>query len=292
MAKPIFVPEEEQEILMKAFERIIRGKIYGKIAIEKSFAKDKRNATVKFTQQAWIKTQALVQEFETEVQWHGLTRRISENEFEIYDIIVPPHKVTGSTVVSDPDKFVEWYNELSDEQAHDLRMHGHSHVRMGCTPSATDDTYRKELVSQLPKPAEDEDSFYIFLIFNKFGAHTGEIYDLKYDALYDTSEINIEVGFEDGTTLDDFLKEAKSLAVREIASKSYNDYKSKLPAATSKKDVTTKKGSESKAKSTKSKVDDDDDYDYYEELAKRYGVSQDEYGYDGYPYYDNYYGRG
>ena len=107
----------------------------------------------------------------------GIGRRIAEirreigltqSEFEIYDIIVPPHVVTGSTVTADYTKYSEWLNALEDDVFNSLHFHGHSHVNMACSPSGTDMKYRQDVVTQLPVPKnETDDSFYIFCIFNK-----------------------------------------------------------------------------------------------------------------------------
>jgi len=157
---------------------------------------------------------ALVENFQTEVQWHGLTRRVGDHEFEVYDLIVPPHEVSSATVVSDYSKYTEWLNNLPDEVFNDLRFHGHSHVNMGVSPSGIDNKYRKDLVTQMPTPqADDEDSFYIFMIFNKRGEWSGEIYDLKYNTLYSTADIDIDVYCGEQGWLSEFVYEAKKVAV-------------------------------------------------------------------------------
>lgn len=187
----------------------------GEVSIEKKLVGDDRRATILFEPQAWTKMTALISKFGTEVQWHGTVRRTADNEFVIYDILVPPHVVTGTTVTSDPAKYAEWINALPDDVFNDLRFHGHSHVNMACDPSGTDTKYREDVVTQLPIPTENEDSFYIFLILNKRGEWTGEIYDIKNNAQYSTKEIDIDVLVDDGF-LSDFVRDAKSKAVQEI----------------------------------------------------------------------------
>jgi hypothetical protein len=216
MAKKIYINEEEvNKILAEIKSEITRTKCYGSVEIKKSFAQDNRKAIVYFGADAWNKVRALVSEFDTEVQWHGLVDRISENEFLVYDIVVPPHVVTGATVTSDETKYREWINALDDDTFNHLRFHGHSHVNMGCSPSNVDMTYRKDIVTQLPIPEDEmEDSFYIFMIFNKKSEWTGEIYDITNNALYSTKEIAIDV-YCDERLLSDFIKEAKTLAIKE-----------------------------------------------------------------------------
>ena len=88
--------------------------------------KDHRTATLYITPAAWCKMAGLVAEYGTEVEWHGLARRISECEYEIYDVLVFPHEVTGTTVVADQTKYTEWIESLDDDTFNELKMHGHS----------------------------------------------------------------------------------------------------------------------------------------------------------------------
>lgn len=217
MAKPIFVTDNDVERILQEIRTQLTGmKSFGSIDIKKNFTKDDRKATILFTEDAWNKVNALVREFDTEVQWHGCVNRISENEFEIYDILVPPHVVTGSTVTSDQAKYEEWLDKLPNNVFDFLHFHGHSHVNMGCSPSGVDTKYRQDVVTQLPIPRnEDDDSFYIFLIFNKRGEWTGEIYDLKYNALYETNEIVIDVYTGSDEFLSEFIANAKKMAIKE-----------------------------------------------------------------------------
>ena len=217
MAKQIYISNDDVEAILKEVrEQILGAKSFGSIDIKRNFAKDKRTAAIFFTPDAWNKLTALVREFDTEVEWHGRVNRISESEFEIYDIIVPPHVVTGSTVTADYTKYSEWLNALEDDVFNSLHFHGHSHVNMACSPSGTDMKYRQDVVTQLPVPKnETDDSFYIFCIFNKRGEWTGEIYDLKYNALYETGDIEVDVYTDDDGYLSEFIAEAKKVAVKE-----------------------------------------------------------------------------
>ena len=213
MAKKIYAGEEDvNEILATLRTSVLGKKCYGGINIKHSFKSDERFGFLYFTADAWMKMTALVSRFTTEVQWHGLTRRISESEFEIYDIIVPPHEVTAATVTSDQKQYNEWINGLDDETFNNLHFHGHSHVNMAVSPSGTDTKYRNDVVTQLPKPTEGEDVYYIFLIINRQHDWSAEIYDLTNNALYSTEDIGIEVQVGD-TTIDKFIQEAKKVAV-------------------------------------------------------------------------------
>ena len=219
MAKPIYMTNDDVENIVEKVCTELRSnfsglKCYGSIDIKRSFTfkSDDRIAMLYFTPIAWIKMTALVSRFETEVQWHGLVRRISENEFEVTDIIVPPHEVSGATVTSEYKPYIEWMDGLDDDTFNAVRFHGHSHVNMAVSPSAVDTKYRLDLVTQLPKPTGNDDVFYIFLIINKKHDWSAEIYDLTNNALYGTDEIYMECYLDD-SDIDSFIAEAKKVAV-------------------------------------------------------------------------------
>ena len=208
---------EIDDMLAKVRAQLHSTRHYGcKFELKKSFSNDDRKASIFFSQTAWIKMTSLVVEFSTEVQWHGLVRRLTDSDFEVYDVIVPPHTVTSTTVTSDIAKYTEWINELDDATFSALRFHGHSHVNMGVTPSGTDSTYRKDVVTQLPKPKHNQDVFYMFMIINKKHEWSAEIYDLTNNALYSTADIDIYTLLDDNNTIDTFIDEAKNLAKPEV----------------------------------------------------------------------------
>ena len=219
MAKQIYMTNDDVENIVEKVCTELRSnfsglKCYGSIDIKRSFTfkSDDRIAMLYFTPIAWIKMTALVSRFETEVQWHGLVRRISENEFEVTDIIVPPHEVSGATVTSEYKPYIEWMDGLDDDTFNAVRFHGHSHVNMAVSPSSVDTKYRLDLVTQLPKPTGNDDVFYIFLIINKKHEWSAEIYDLTNNALYNTDEIYMECYLDD-SDIDSFIAEAKKVAV-------------------------------------------------------------------------------
>lgn len=218
MAKPIYVTENDINDIYEEIRETLAGlKCYGKVEIKRSLKSDDRTAMLYFTPKAWIKMTALVSRFKTEVQWHGLVQRISEDEFEVYDILVPPHEVSGATVTSAYEPYIKWRDELDDDTFNAERFHGHSHVDMGVSPSTTDEKYRYDLVTQFQNPIEGEDLFYIFLIINKKHEWSAQIYDFTNNALYDTGDIEMECYFE-GESVDEFITEAKKVAVE----KTYN----------------------------------------------------------------------
>ena len=219
MAKQIYMTNDDVENIVEKVCTELRSnfsglKCYGSIDIKRSFTfkSDDRIAMLYFTPIAWIKMTALVSRFETEVQWHGLVRRISENEFEVTDIIVPPHEVSGATVTSEYKPYIEWMDGLDDDTFNAVRFHGHSHVNMSVSPSPVDNKYRLDLVTQLPKPTGNDDVFYIFFIINKKHEWSAEIYDLTNNALYGTDDIDMECCLED-IDVDSFVADAKKVAI-------------------------------------------------------------------------------
>lgn len=220
MAKKIFASDADIEAFLRSSQaqlldesRNIKNKKFqsGAEEIKLSFrlpeCKDARKATIEFTEKAWIKIYALVNSYSTEVQWHGIVERVSQNVFRIKDVLVFPHEVTGTTVISTQDEYEKWLDALDNETFNGLRFHGHSHVNMGVSPSGVDMEYRRKILNNFGTPTNTTDYFYIFLIFNKKGEISGEIYDLQNNALYSTDEITI-LGCE---WLANFLTEAKTL---------------------------------------------------------------------------------
>lgn len=172
---------------------------------------DNRSASIEFTPKAWIKMRSLVDSFSSEVQWHGTVMRKNKNTFVVKDILIFPHEVTGTTVVSNQEGYEEWLNNLDDETFNACRFHGHSHVNMGVTPSGVDMNYRHNVLDNFGLPNDTTDLFYIFLITNKRSEISAEIYDLQNNALYSTNEIDIEVVVDDDEYLSEFINEAKSV---------------------------------------------------------------------------------
>lgn len=184
--------------------------------------KDDRKATLKFSEKAWIKIFALLYTYSTEVEWHGVVERVSADTFYIKDVLIFPHKVTSTTVISDQAEYEKWLDTLDNETFNALRFHGHSHVNMGVTPSGVDMTYRHNILNNFGIPSPTSDLFYIFLIFNKKGDISGEIYDLQTNALYSKSveKDEIDIVVEDCDWLTEFLNEAKRVVAEPY---SYNN---------------------------------------------------------------------
>lgn len=138
------------------------------------------------TDEVKLKMDLLVKESNKEVGWHGLVMKAGL-VYVIYDILLFPQKVTGSTVNPDESEYYEWMEKLTDTQINNMRFHGHSHVNMGVSPSGVDMQFREDLV----KNVED---YYIFMIVNKKGNYEISIYDKALGVVMDESDITFRIG--------------------------------------------------------------------------------------------------
>lgn len=218
-------PEYIAECTKEFQEKLNSGKFPdGRISYSKTLGSVTKRAKLYFTEIAWLKMQLLIKEFDKEVAWHGVAKRgedKSKDEYYITDILVYPQEVSGASVEMDVDKYDEWLREnFDDERFFDIAMQGHSHVRMGTTPSSVDLGHQEAILNQLT-----DDMFYIFVIWNKLGSRNIKIYDLAKNVLFETADVDIEV-------LGDFLKDAKDM----VKEKTYTSSKSTVVTTPAKQD--------------------------------------------------------
>lgn len=156
-----------------------------KVKIEFEFPelKERPKAKLIIQLEAWAKIQALVDQCNKEIAWHGLVTK-EGNRYIMEDIIVFPQTVTGATVTSDDTEYSLWLAQQPDEIFNKIRAHGHSHVNMGVTPSGVDTTYQEDIIRNL-------NSFYIFSIFNKKGDNWCVIYDVEDNIVYEDKDIEL-----------------------------------------------------------------------------------------------------
>ena len=133
---------------------------------------------------AWLKVNALVEGCESEIAWHGVVERTAPDRFNIVDILVYPQEVTGSTVQSIEPDYTNWLQAFPDGIFENIRMQGHSHVRMACSPSGVDQTQMNGILEQEP-------DYYIFQIMNKHGSIWSEIHISEFNAIYENADITI-----------------------------------------------------------------------------------------------------
>ena len=255
----------------------------GKISFSYSpECKIEQKAKIKFRPEAFIKMWMLIQHFSTEVAWYATVFRDEEHEnvFYVNDILLFPQTVDGGSVRCDDNEYATWLQDLPDEQFNNRRFHGHSHVNMSPYPSATDDTHRKDVISTL-----EDDDYYIFMIWNKTGQWTSNIYDLKNNIHYTTADIDIE--FIDGQTeylaLADELVKTRT-AAQQAAKKETVTKTTVTPVKTT---TTAKIKTEKAVKKTKTEKAKKPEYlnysgyqGYYQTSMYNRGTANKVYGYD------------
>jgi hypothetical protein len=133
---------------------------------------------------AWLKIQMLVKENSGEVAWHCLVEKHPNNKYLIYDVLVFPQEVTGATADGIDGEYEMWLATLPDEQFDFCRCHMHSHVNMGVTPSATDEGYYANLMTQVT-------DYYITMIINKSHQYHLRFYDKQNNLVWSELEFNI-----------------------------------------------------------------------------------------------------
>lgn len=245
MSRLIKMTPEYMEECRSDFEKALQlAKLSdGKLNFTKTFASGDRKAKIFFTPPAWAKMVILINEFDKEVAWHGVAHRLGEAEGEaaptgpeceyiITDILVYPQEVTASTVEMDTEKYATWLMEnIEDERFNAIRMQGHSHVRMGPTPSSVDLNHQEEILQML-----GDNDFYIFMIWNKSFASNIKVYDTKENTLFENSDVSVKILDEVGD-LNEFLADAKAMVKDRVYS--YNSYRA--PGSTAAAAATTSK---------------------------------------------------
>lgn len=180
----------------------------GKISWSKTLPGFDDKAVLYFTQTAWVKMTALLKEFTKEVAWHGVARRVEDedNAYEISDIMVYPQTVGPADVDMDPEEYTKWLiAHDGDERFDHIRFQGHSHVDMPPSPSGTDMDHQREILDQL-----GPDDFYIFAIYNKSLRYDIRIYDFQKNRMFGNADVTVKIIW-DLLDLDSFMAESKAV---------------------------------------------------------------------------------
>ena len=168
--------------------------------------------TVAFTLEALTKIRKYVDGTSKEIGWHGVVEHNRDTgTYLIKDVMLYPQIVTGATVQTDDGLYTKWLMEQTDEVFEKLRFQGHSHVRMGTSPSGVDLNYYQSILETL-----EDDEFYIFMITNKQGTITIWIHELFNNTIFETSDIDVKIIDSKGQDLDAKLKEETKKYVTEI----------------------------------------------------------------------------
>lgn len=237
MSKPIRVTQEfVKMILPEILEEIgKKNMMNGTLKYEKKLSwKGNDRAKIIFDAEAYWKMKILVANTNDEVAWHGVCTRDEKTPsvFHISDIMVYPQTVTGGTVNTDQAEYQNWLMAFDDDVFNNIRMQGHSHVNMGTYPSITDTTHQERVLDMFTDAdvggvMSDPDSipdnrFYVFMIWNKKDEKFINIFDLKYNTLYETDDVDLEISGE--CEIGKFLDEAAGKVKKEVKTYSYGGY--------------------------------------------------------------------
>lgn len=111
--------------------------------------------------EALCNMETLIDAVPHEIGWMGLSTKIADNTFLIYETILLEQRADHTTCEINPGAISLWGLENPDK-VNDLRVWGHSHATMGVTPSHQDDIQLEELY-------EAVDDYFIRVIMNKKG---------------------------------------------------------------------------------------------------------------------------
>jgi len=212
MSRPIKLTDELLQNIQEEFIAKVKSmKMFdGKLEYSRTFKWDDSEndrATIFLSSIAFAKMNALIQQFDSEVAWHGVVHRDEEDPsiFRITDILVYPQIVSGATVNTDQDAYQTWLYAFDDDVFDNIRLQGHSHVNMSTSPSGVDTTHQEKILSQIR-----DDDYYIFMIWNKRYEHFVRIFDLRNNTLYETADVDVLIG-DEGMDLSKFVSGAKEI---------------------------------------------------------------------------------
>lgn len=211
MAKLIKLTQQTIDDVVAEFTARLTGKMStGKISFTKDINKVAEKAELFFEELAWYKMQSLVRTYSTEVGWHGVCKKLEKGKFVISDILVYPQVVSGVTVTPDLEKYSMWLMGHPDEVFNNIRFQGHSHVNLACTPSAVDEQWYENILSQL-----DDTMFYVFMIVNKKGDMFVRIYDMAENIMYETADVSTQI-YEGDLGIESFIRSVEPLVTKEV----------------------------------------------------------------------------
>ena len=214
--RPLKLNEKEKSELinklLKQFMASLDNYTFGnstKISFEANIGgKLKEKIKLVYSPSAWLKMNALVDNFSSEVSWFGLVNKTdSPLMYYIYDVLVCKQQVNGAKVDTEDDDMLEFLSGLTDEEAEHLHFQAHSHVNMSTSASGTDLQNQADILANMP----GNDGFYIFQIWNKRGDINTYFYDLKNNVFYDKDDVEILVEDETYGTIDNFIAESKKM---------------------------------------------------------------------------------
>ena len=219
MQKLKMTEELARELAEKFYQDMLKNTILtDSLNYKVSFGKESKGTVkINFTEEAWGKMTSLIDDFSSEVAWHGLVQRLGPTQFEIYDILVYPQVVTGATVNTDQVRYQKWLMEQPDEIFNNIRFQGHSHVSMGVTPSSVDISDQERLIENL----QPED-YYIFMIWNKRQEFYARVVDVAANVSYSGKDVSVTYN---GYDADSFLTHARAIVTKSVGVQAYGGAK-------------------------------------------------------------------
>lgn len=199
--KPIKITEQLKNQLFEKFksymteERFTETDITFKADIKDAIPEKVKKPIIYCTPIANVKIRQLVMDTDSEIAWHGVVTK-HENIYYIEDILMYPQHVTGATVTTEDESYAKWLMSVEDDTFNKIRMQGHSHVKMGVTPSTVDTTYYKTLLQNL-----SEGDYYIFMIVNQKGEQNIWLYDFEQNIIFEKEDITFGTLIEPATTV-------------------------------------------------------------------------------------------
>lgn len=237
--KPLFLSDEQKEKLFEEYLKKFMQELddytfntsESSLTIKTNFSQAaKEKVVITYTQEAFLRMQALVDFFDTEVAWYGLVDRIDQTHYYVYDVKVCKQHVNGAKVDTEDEEVFEFFNSLTEDEANHMHFQAHSHVKMSTGASGVDLQNQKDIVKNLGKTG-----FYLFQIWNKSGDINTYLYDLDNNVYYDRKDVVIDI-----EGVDDFITEIADLVVEKkaypyVTGSGYNYYQGYNYSQTSEK---------------------------------------------------------
>ncbi|MCL2111936.1 MAG: hypothetical protein FWH32_06800 [Clostridiales bacterium] len=156
---------------------------------------------VKIDAQAFVKMLMYTAKCSTEVAWYGFVSR-DKDTYTIEDVFLFPQSVTEATVSVEEEKLALWHDEnigKDPDKVDKFRFHGHSHPNSNVKLSKVDVDYRLQTTSEYQPETQE---YHLFMIINKSGEISLQLFDFFDMIAYSTDDIDISVtGGSDGNEL-------------------------------------------------------------------------------------------
>lgn len=206
--KPIILTQEAKDNALEIFKKLLEsasgdGDLKINITTETLLQEQGiEKPTIFILATAYVKMMSLINSSDKELAWYGVATRVKHNYF-IEDILVYPQTVTSATVDADEEKCAKWFMELPDDIINNLKFQGHSHVKMGASPSGRD-TNNWQQFANLLKPGE----FMILCIGNQRSEFYWNIYDKAINVFFENKDITTVIVDDKGNSINTWAKES------------------------------------------------------------------------------------